>query len=261
MITSTHNSSIKWIRDLQSSAHNRRQEGVFVVEGVRLVEEVFFAGWRTRLLIYTEELNERGQSLVIDFSKRGINGEVVAPHVMVSASDTQSPQGILAVVEIPNNPIPSDLSFIFIPDGISDPGNLGAMLRSAAAAGVDAVFSPPRSADVFAPKVTRSAMGAHFRIPIFNLPWSDISTIITRNKLHVFLADVKAGIIYNKADFCVPLALIIGSEAQGAGVEAIDLALERIHIPMPGGSESLNAATAAGILLFEVVRQRYQPKQ
>lgn len=256
MITSTRNPKIQWVRSLQSQARARREEGAFVVEGVRLVEEALSAGWDTRLLLYTEELGERGRAVVSGYAKRGIQPELVAPHVMQAASEVETSQGILAVLARQELSLPEALDFVFIPAEVRDPGNLGTMLRTAAAAGVQAVFLPPGTVDAFSPKVLRSAMGAHFRLPLYALAWEEIHALLDKASLRVYLADAGQGVTYTTADFRLPLALIVGGEAEGAGVDAGSLAHERVRIPMPGGSESLNAAAAAAILLFEVVRQR-----
>lgn len=254
MITSTRNPKVKWIRSLQANSRARRQEGVFVVEGVRLAEEALACGWPVALVLHTGDLDERGQAVLEGFAARGAPLEQVAAHVMRAASDTETPQGILVVLEQRFFPLPARLDFIFIPDQMRDPGNLGTMLRSAAAAGVDAVFLSPGGADAFSPKVVRSGMGAHFQLPIQTLNWEQMRAHL--ESLQVYLATAGAGLPYTQADFRRPLALIVGGEASGAGPQARDLATAQVHIPMPGGSESLNAAIAAGVLLFEVVRQR-----
>ncbi len=205
---------------------------------------------------YERSLDERGQKVVQGFASQGAAIEEVSPEVLRAVSDTETPQGILAVLPLRSLPLPGQMDFVFIPDGVKDPGNLGGMLRTAASAGVDAVLLPEGTVDVYAPKVLRAGMGAHFRIPVQSLPWGEIRDILKRDGLKVYLADVQAGIPYTRADFLPPLALIIGGEAEGASSLAYGLAPERVHIPMPGGMESLNAAIAAALLLFEVVRQR-----
>ena len=257
MITSTANPKIKWVRALQAQGRERRSAGAFVVEGVRLVEEAFVAGWEAQLVLYTQDLTERGRSVLDGFAGRGSPLEQVSPEVLRAASDTETPQGLLAVLSQQTLPLPELLQFVFIPDQVRDPGNLGTMLRTAAAAGVQAVFCPPDTADAFAPKVLRAGMGAHFRLPVHSLDWEGIARLLT--SLHVLLAAMDEGMPYTQADFRLPLALIVGGEAQGAGPQARRLAHASVHIPMPGGGESLNAAVAAGVLLFEAVRQRMQP--
>lgn len=256
MITSTSNPKIQWIRKLQSNSRARREEQVLITEGVRLCEEALAAGWPAQMVIYTAGLSERGQSLLDGLAAQGAALEQVSEQVMRSASDTQTPQGILAVLSQRSTPLPHPLDFVFIPDEVRDPGNLGAMLRTAEAAGVGAVFLPPGTVDVYAPKVIRAAMGAHFRLPIYLLGWKDIQNRLQFAKLRVVVAAVGAGTAYTQADLHSPLALVIGGEAEGAGEMARLLADEQVHIPMPGKAESLNAAIASAILLFEVVRQR-----
>lgn len=257
MITSTANPKVKWVRALQADSRQRRQEGVFVIEGVRLAEEALAAGWEAQLVLFTADLSERGRLALDGFARRAAPLEQVSPQVLRAASDTQSPQGLLVVFAQRDLPLPEPLDLVFIPDQVRDPGNLGTMLRTAAAAGVQAVLCPPDTVDAFAPKVLRAGMGAHFRLPLYSLDWDDISSHLA--SLKVYLAEMNEGLPYTRADFRSPLALIIGGEAQGASTSARRLAHTTVHIPMPGGSESLNAAVAAGILLFEIVRQRLVP--
>jgi TrmH family RNA methyltransferase len=254
MLTSPKNPKIQRIVRLQSQARVRRREGVFIVEGVRLTEEAFLAGWQPELVLYSEQLSSRGQQLVSGFQARGVEVLAVSSQVMRAASDTHTPQGILTVLPIPEMVIPAPLKFAFIPDGVRDPGNLGTMLRTALAAGVDAVLYPLGTVDPYAPKVVRSAMGAHFHLPIVNSSWDQIRTITA--PLHAYLADASAELSCYDADFSVPLALIIGGEADGAGNQARTLAVTSVKIPMPGPMESLNAAAAGAVLMFEVNRQR-----
>jgi RNA methyltransferase, TrmH family len=256
MITSVHNPKIQMVRKLQSRSRARREAGAFVVEGIRLVEEALNAGWQASLVLYESSLDERGQKIVQGFAGQGAEIEEVTPEVLHAASDTETPQGLLAVLPLQILPLPEKADFVFIPDGVKDPGNLGSMLRSAASAGVDAVLLPEATVDVFSPKVLRAAMGAHFRLPLHSLSWAEIADLVERSGLHVYLADAEAGIAYTKANFHLPLALVVGGEAEGASPFADRLATGRVHIPMPGGMESLNAAIAAALLLFEVVRQR-----
>lgn len=256
MITSTQNDKIKWIRQLQADSKTRRLENAFVVEGVRLLEEAFAGGWIARLVLHAADLSPRGQAVVDGFASRGISIEQAAAHVLQAASDTQSPQGLLAVLEMRSLPLPEKLDFVIIVDEVRDPGNLGSILRSAAAAGVQALLLPPGGVDPFSPKVVRSAMGAHFRLPVITGAWDELAVLLQPHALTLYLAEAGAELVYTQADLRQPLALIVGSEAQGAGQQARQLAARRISIPMALGSESLNAAAATAVLLFEVARQR-----
>jgi TrmH family RNA methyltransferase len=258
MITSVHNSRIQAVHRLQRQARARREEHAFVIEGVRLAEEALQGGWEAQWVLFTDQLDERGKVVLNGFAARGVPVELVAETVMKTVSETETPQGILVVLASHPLPIPADTSFVLVLDGVRDPGNLGTVLRTADAGGVHVVLLAPGCADAFAPKVVRAGMGAHFRLPIYQLDWDGIKHILKDpgRTLRVFLADSATGIPYTQADFHSPIALIVGGEAGGAGSESVSLADEKVHIPMPGGSESLNAAIAASILIFEVIRQR-----
>jgi len=254
MISSTQNPRIKWLCQLQSQARLRREERMFVAEGVRLAEEALQSSFQPRLVIYTEDLTLRGKKVLNGLAALGAVAEAVTENVMRRVSDTQSPQGLLVALERTELPIPSQTSFIFIPDLIRDPGNLGTMLRTAAAAGAEAVIIPPDTADPFAPKTLRSGMGAQFHLPILESDWEDISHRL--KGLRVYLAASHEGTPYTQVDFRPPLTMIVGGEAEGASDTARQISTTRVQIPMPGSCESLNAAVAAGILMFEIVRQR-----
>ena len=264
MITSTHNPKLKLIRALQGRAKERRDAGAFVAEGVRLVEEAVISNWGFRFALYDESLNERGRSQVEGLRSRGVDVEEVSTSLMKSLSETETPQGILAVLEFSQLPtlapgasagVPNYCDFILILDTIRDPGNLGTLLRTAAAAGVQAVLLPPETTDAFAPKVVRSGMGAHFRLPIHSMNWEEISQVIKLAGLQVFIADMNGKSCW-ETDLRQPIALVIGGEADGASESARKLASQKISIPMSGKIESLNAGVAGSILMFEVVRQR-----
>jgi len=254
ILTSTKNPHIQRIRKLQSSARARRKEESFVVEGVRLAEEALTSGWQPKIVLFTDDLNEHGQRIADSLRETGTEVLAVASHVMQAASDTQTPQGILAVMSIPQWELPPAPTFLLIPDGMRDPGNLGTLLRTALAAGIEAVILPPGNVDAFSPKVVRAGMGAHFKLPIILMDWDAIEERLA--EISIFLADSDGGVSHFEAGFDAPLALIIGAEATGAGEHAQSLATNLVHIPMPGKAESLNAAIAGSILIFEVVRQR-----
>ena len=253
MITSAQNSKVKVVRSLLGRAKERREANAFVVEGVRLVEEAANRYWRFEIVFYDESLSERGILLVERLRSNKIDVEEVSPGLMKSLSETEAPQGILAVLKLSHLPIPQLLNFVLIPDQIRDPGNLGTLLRTAAAAGTQAVFIPPETTDAFAPKVLRSGMGAHFRLPIHSVNWEHIQALT--QGLQVYLADMDGPSCW-KTNLHQPLALIIGGEAEGASEAARTLATRKISIPMSGDIESLNAGVAGSVLMFEVVRQR-----
>ncbi|MEX1071242.1 MAG: RNA methyltransferase [Anaerolineales bacterium] len=256
MISSVHSPKVQEIRALQGRAKKRREAGAFVVEGVRLAEEALNSGWTARQALYTENLGERGQHLLKTLKTHAVPAELVSESVMKAASDTQSPQGILLELELRQMPLPARLSLVLILDGVADPGNLGTLLRSAAAAGAEAVLLGPGSSDAFAPKVLRGGMGAHFRLAIRHMEWNEVADLCKERSLHSFLAEAGEGQPYDRVDLKENLAFIIGGEAHGTSQGANALDPIQIHIPMPGRIESLNAAMAGTVLLFEALRQR-----
>ncbi|MBU4224478.1 MAG: RNA methyltransferase, partial [Chloroflexi bacterium] len=246
MITSTQNPKLKLVRGLLGGPKERRETGAFVAEGVRLVEEALAADWPFRFALYSPVLTPRGHELVDKLTAAGVDLEPVSENLMQAISETENSQGILAVLDLPAPDFRlSTLDFVLIPDQIRDPGNLGSLLRTAAAAGVQAVFLPPETMDAFAPKVVRAGMGAHFRLPIASMTWEEIKRFIDSAsqrdgesvQLKVFLADMEGQSCW-ETDFRAPLALIVGGEAEGASQEARKLASQQVRISMPGGAES-----------------------
>jgi len=256
MITSLANPKLKLVRNLQAKRSARQAERLFVVEGVRLVEEATRAPAAPQLVLHVDDLDGRGQAALAALRARGAAIEAVTPAVMAAASGTETPAGLLAVVPLPELAPPAALSWTLVLDGLRDPGNLGTILRTADAAGVEAVCLAPGTVDPYNPKVVRAAMGAHFHLPILALSWEALAERLAG--LAVWLAQADEGLTYEQVDWRRPSALIIGAEAAGPGQAARRLAPQRVRIPMPGQAESLNAAVAAGILMFEAARQRRQ---
>jgi TrmH family RNA methyltransferase len=252
MITSTQNERVKDIRSLVRR-RVRQREGRFFVEGTRLADEVVRAGIRPALVFYTEAWagTPTGQRLLPALQRAEEGAWPVSEGVMAAAADTQAPQGVLVVV--PFVDLPPQPGLILILDRVRDPGNLGTILRSAEAAGAGQVLLAPGTVDVYNPKVVRGAMGAHFRLPVAALDWPAIGQRVAGRA--VWLADMAGEVAYETVDWTRPAALIVGGEAAGAGNEAAALATGRVLIPMTGGAESLNAAMAATVILFEAARQ------
>jgi RNA methyltransferase, TrmH family len=253
MITSSQNSKIKLVRALAGKPKERREAGAFLAEGVRLVEEAVAANVEIRFALYTDTLSERGSQLLKKLEGKGIELEKVEGELLDSLSETETPQGLLAVLDDLQLEIPLSPNFVLIADQVRDPGNLGTLLRSADAAGVQVVLLPPETTDAFAPKAVRSGMGAQFRLPIRSAGWGEIHSLT--NGLQVYLADMD-GVPCWETDLRQPLVLVIGGEAEGASEQAGKLATQKVKIPMTGKTESLNAAVAGSVLMFEVVRQR-----
>ncbi len=149
-----------------------------------------------------------------------------------------------------------DCSFVIVADRIQDPGNLGALFRTAAAANANCVLLVKGCTDLFNPKTIRATMGAVFRLPYFHFTEEECLDFLTAKSLRIVVADTTDSIVYSRFDFKKPLALIIGNEGLGPSEKFINEATEKVKIPMSRGVESLNASVAAGILIYEVLRQR-----
>lgn len=252
-ITSIHNERVKYTRSL-ARRRVRQREGRFVVEGARLVGEVVRASMKPTLVFYTEAWAATAAAeRLLPLLARAEDGIwLVSDAVLAACADTQTPQGILAVV--PSLILRPRSGLILILDGLRDPGNLGTILRSAEAARVGQVILTRGSVDLYNPKVVRGGMGAHFRLPVVSLDWPDIAAQVTGRA--VWLADAAGKVAYDAVDWNQPSVLIVGPEAGGIGEEAVALVTGRVSIPMADKVESLNAAMAATIILFEAARQR-----
>ena len=259
IITSTANERIKLVRSL-NQPRERRRERAFLVEGVRLVEDALRAGLSPRVaLVDREQLDRSPRGVAISAALRSMPGiELlrVSERVLASVTETVAPQGIVAVFTQPEpsaSPMFGPLALVL--DGIRDPGNLGTILRAAEASGIVGGALLIGCADVWAPKVVRSGMGAHFRLPL--LPDVDLST--ARRLLGdraIWLAEMSGGRAYDEVDWTRDCALVMGGEAAGASDEAERAATGVVSIPMAGGAESLNVAMATSIIVFEAARQR-----
>lgn len=257
IITSTANDNVKYVRSLHRR-RSRYQERVFIAEGLRAIEEAIKAGIQPTLLFHTPAMSDapRARAMLSQAEERGVNIKIVNEAVMAHMADTVTPSGILAVLPMREHAIPSPLTWGLVLDAVRDPGNLGTILRSALAAGIELVITSKGTVDIYSPKVVRAAMGAHFHLNLLvNQDWTAIGQVL--RGLHVLLAKPEEGTPYWEVDWCQPTALVIGGEAEGVGIEAEKLATGHVTIPMHAGVESLNTAVAASILLFEAARQRF----
>ncbi len=248
MITSTSNPKIKLIRKLMGQRRARLRESAFPIESTRLLEEAWNAGIVPRFCLYADDWAKTaaGTSWIGRLSTKGIECHEVAPGLLPAVTDTVSAQGVVAVIPMPQVPWPDDIPLLLVLDKVQDPGNLGAILRTAYAAGIRGVVLTPGTVDPYNPKVVRAGMGAHFHLPIRMV--GDLTEALRGYR--VYVSDVLGGISCWEADWNPPVALVVGGEAHGASGMARSLADATVHIPMPGHAESLNVVVASGILLF-----------
>ncbi len=240
MITSPDNPRVKDVVRLRS-ARERRRQGLFLAEGPREVERARAAGLRLVATYFAPSLLEWDE------------GEEVSERVLAKMTYRAEPEGVLAVVEAPARELPRGGSLYLVAVGIEKPGNLGAMARSAEAAGADALVVADAQADAWNPNAIRASTGAVFTLPVVEASLDEVK----RLGVTLVVALVDAETRYTDADLTAPIAVAVGAEDEGLGApwrEAADLA---VTIPLRGrAADSLNAATAAAILLFEAVRQR-----
>ena len=247
MITSTANSKVKHVRRLQQDRRYREREQAFVVEGTRWLQEAAGAFPAEAAVFYTEEwlATAENERLLTRFKEPPI---AVSEEVMASMSDVSTPQGVLAVLPMRPRSLPTNPTFLLVLDGVQTPGNLGTILRTAGAAGVDGVLLAPGTVDAYNPKVVRGAMGAQLRLPIHSVTWDEVRRLASDTL--AWLAAAAGNTPYTDVNWRRPSTLIVGSEAQGAGSQAVDLAYDTVHIPMHANTESHNAAMASAKILF-----------
>jgi len=242
MITSVDNPRVKDVLRLRRS-RERRRSGLFLAEGPREVERAVAAGLAVQASYVAPEL-------LPDWS---LPAEEVTARVLAKMSYRGEPEGVLAVVSTPDRRVPADATLVLVAVGIEKPGNLGAMARTADAAGADALLVANARADPWNPNAIRSSTGAVFTLPIVETTCADVAALPLRRVAAV----VGAATDHASTDLRPPTALLIGPEDVGldeAWRAAADL---EVSIPMRGTTvDSLNAATAAAVLLFEAVRQR-----
>ena len=256
MITSADNPKVKAARALLYR-RGREQAGQCLAEGVRLIEDVSRAGVAPALIFFVAPAPDATRTIALLDAARaaGVPLWELSPAVFGTLSDTRTSQGVIAVAPIPAAEPEGDANPILVLDQVRDPGNLGTILRSAEAAGVTRLLLVRGCVDPWSPKVLRAGMGAHFRLSLQSgVSWAEAGQQLVGRLL--WLADVRGATAYDLVDWTARCALAIGGETSGFSPEAAALATGRVTIPMAGATESLNAAMAATVLLFEVARQR-----
>lgn len=261
MLTSLQNPLVKHVYSLQRRKE-REESGEFVVEGRRFVEEAIKRGAKVSQIFYCPELaRQEWQDIFVKAREQGILIEKVDQRVLRKMSSTEQPQGILAVVKQPDftweDIEAGPKTVLLIVDGVQDPGNLGTILRTALAAGIRQVCLTVGTVDLYNSKVLRSTMGAIFSLAVLKeRQQAEIIKYCQEHSLELAMADTKGELIYKPGVLQLPLALVIGNEGNGPSEEFAQYIKRRVTIPMNYEVESLNAAMATGILLYEIVRQR-----
>lgn len=230
----------------------RRETGCFLVEGRKLVEEALASSFAVEALLVDESLAD-GFPL-----PAGVAAYALPTHVLAAVCDTRTPQGVAAVVRM--RLTPAQGARLVALDGVQDPGNVGTILRTADAAGMDGVLLSDQCADVFSPKVLRATMGSIFRMPLTVCP--DLPGELTRLRQQgwsVLSSQLDGTPFFRRQAVGERFCLVIGNEGNGVSPQVQAVATHRLRLPMRGGAESLNAAIAAGIMMYDLTKELAEP--
>ena len=259
MLTSLQNALVKQFRRLQSAKY-RREEQLFLLEGTHLIQEAVAAGWPLATVCYTESWLAREAELleqIISSSPSDLRCEVVSVEVLVAMATTVQPDGVVALAHAQTRDTLSIQSLGLVLEDLQDPGNVGTILRTAAASGVEGILLGSGTADLANPKVLRASAGAWFRVLAARSDDLVGQVMDYRDRGFQVLATVpKADRDCWSVDYIQPTLILVGNEGAGLSETLIQAATLQVRIPLSAGVESLNAATATAVLLFEAKRQR-----
>jgi RNA methyltransferase, TrmH family len=235
----------------------REKHSLFVAEGIRAVEELLRSGLLIRAVIVTPELQTtaRGESLRQQIAKSQAEILEVTEREFQTAAETDSPQGVLAIAEVPTRSLntlePAPECRVLVLDAVQDPGNVGTIIRTAAALGACATIALPGTVDLWNPKVVRSSMGAHFQHPALYATTDEFRAFVAREAFQVWAADA-SGQPIKPGSAVRRLAIVVGNEGSGLNPEIRAMANKIVSLPIASSVESLNVAVAAGIILYQL---------
>ncbi|MBO5177918.1 MAG: RNA methyltransferase [Lachnospiraceae bacterium] len=257
MITSTSNVQMKEITALLKKSKERKEKKAFVIEGRKMFEEICQDKTKVIKAYFAESYVNAGYA---EEAMKEVPYEIVADSVFNSMAETVTPQGVLAIVRMPEYSLEdmiSDAGTLVLLENLRDPGNLGTIIRTAEAAGVSGVILSKESVDIYNPKVIRSTMGAVYRVPFLYVDdFLALLQDLRAREVRLLAAHLKGKKTFDKADYSGKVGILIGNEANGLSEEASELANEKVLIPMAGSVESLNAAVAAALLMYEAFRNQ-----
>ena len=247
-ITSRHNPLILHLKKLGMGKY-RRQTGEFLCEGPKLLAEAEKWGWEVRCVCATRE------DLLLPWAQQGVRAALVSPEVLAAAADTKTPQQVVFSCALPGQAPPAlEHPRLLVLDGVQDPGNVGTIWRTADALGADGLILVNGCADPFAPKTVRATMGACFRLPVYELEAGELSGLLERSGLPLYATALRADTADLRQADLSRCALVIGSEGRGVSPGLLAQSRLTVKIPMRPRCESLNAAAAAAVLLWEAAR-------
>jgi RNA methyltransferase, TrmH family len=250
------NSLIKYVKKLKDKKY-RVKESAFIVEGFRFVDEALKSGFEVPYLFVSQSAADNGSYLnIANIINHDTKSYIVTDAVIKEISDTENPQGIVAVVKTDSYSFESYKDgFYVLVDKIQDPGNMGTIIRTSHAAGALGIIYTKGTVDVYNEKTLRSTMGSVFHIPIIEDNDLSILKALKLKGFKLIVSSLDTSKNFFQADLKGNLIICIGNEGNGVSDEIYTLSDEKVKIPMPGKAESLNASVAAGIMIYEIVRQ------
>ena len=260
-ITSRDNSLLRQARAVRDGKNNE----LIFIEGARLASEALRSPIKIEAVIVSDEMARKAaaQELISKLGQTSIRSASVSERLLESISYTKTPQGIVVLARRPDtsgehlSAKQYDPALIVVMHRINNPVNVGAILRTAEAAGATGVIATQSTADPLSPKSLRGAMGAAFRVPIwFGPTYAEVLARCSNGGIQTICADLNSPLTHDQAQWQLPSALILGPESEGLSRQETAMADKAVRIPMRGLAESLNVAVAAGVLLYEAVRQR-----
>ena len=252
-ITASQNSKIKFVRSLLQKK-NRIKNQMYTVEGIKSVNDAIDAHADVEMIFVSKVFFENNS-----FDYCDVPCYCIPESIFELICDTKTPQGILAVINMPKicDFLPDKEKLYIYCDGVSDPGNLGTIIRTADAAGFGGVLLSPGCAELYSPKTIRSSMGSFFHIPVFeNIGTDDIKSM-KADDFNIFCGALCENTIpYTDADYTCPSVIVVGNEANGISENVLKMSDFTVKIPILGAAESLNVGIAAAVIMYEAVRQR-----
>ncbi len=261
-ISSLQNPLIKQIVSLQEKSRERRKQKLFVIEGLREISLAIKGGYSLRTLLFCSEIISEEEIVTLkDSSNEDVECIEITPEIYRKLAYRSSTEGVLAVAQtkelnIDNLKLKSKTPLILVAEAPEKPGNIGALLRTADAAGVDAVIIANPKTDLYNPNIIRSSVGCLFTNNVVTGSTPEIIAFLNENKINIYCAALQASIPYYTVNFKESAAIVVGTEATGLSDEWRENSTQNIIIPMGGEIDSMNVSVAAGILIFEAKRQR-----
>lgn len=257
-ITSVQNPYIKELFQLKEKSRDRKKSGLFLIEGVREIKLAIKGNYSLKSILYYPELFSKAE---VDSFKQEIDKIEISKEVFQKLAHRDTTEGVLAVAEVKSHILgklnfKSENPLILVAEAPEKPGNIGALLRTADAANVDAVIIANPKTDLYNPNIIRSSVGCIFTNQIAAGSTAEIISFLNQKNISIYCAALQASEIYTTQDFTRATAIVVGTEATGLSEGWIENAHQNIIIPMQGEIDSMNVSVAAGILIFEAKRQR-----